>query len=489
MNSKIVHKSSFHQTNLLMLFIAAVLMYVLLYLNHGFMTFGSDTIETVPYAIWMIDNTLFNNDFHLSHLRESAVNERLVSVYLLHLFGENVIWGSKILHGIFTIILCAGMIRLSDLVIKHFSLSVLVVFLATISLYNINIGSNELYYNMYVPSLAAKSIAVWGLVFAYVERWFFASILLAIATFFQPLVGLQLFLVLTPIALLKNKLNKKFWSYLLTYGLTAGVFITFILRAQGPNVEAMYSFFEIVRFRIAHHFFPSYFPLTHVILLGVLYLGGMWYFIRKNVFFAYFFGISIVGILVYILGVSLEIDIVLSSQWMKINIWLKFFALIGIVAALKEMIEQKHILYLGIAIFLAGFSASIYRFNPKYDKEYPAELYTWISSNVSKTEVVLVPPELNDFKARTGRSSYFDFKAMLHHKPAIYNWYDRFYSIYGMKPEERTEGLDIFGEVRRRYLQADGWKNAEIDFIIARDNQIIKDRKLVYKDEEYSIYK
>ena len=489
MNSKIVYKSSIHQTNLLMLCVAAVLMYVLLYLNHGFMAFGSDTIETVPYAIWMIDNTLFNNDFHLTHLRESVVNERVVSVYLLHLFGEHVIWGSKILHGIFTIILCAGMIRLSDLVIKHFSLSVLVVFRTTISLYNINIGSNELYYNMYVPSLAAKSLAVWGLVFAYTERWLFASILLAIATFFQPLVGLQIFLVLTPIAMLKNKLSKKFWSYVLTYGLTAGIFIAFILRAQGPNIESSYSFFEIVRFRIAHHFFPAYFPVSHVLLLGGLYIVGMWYFIRKNSFFAWFFGISIMGILVYILGVSLELDIVLSSQWMKINIWLKFFALIGIVAALKEMIEQKHILYLGIVIFLAGFSASIYRFNPKYDKEYPVELYTWVSSNVNKTAVVLVPPELNDFKARTGRSSYFDFKAMLHHKPAIYNWYDRFYSIYGMKPEERTKGLDIFGEVRRRYLEANGWKNAKIDFIIARDSQLIKDRKIVYQDEEYRVYK
>lgn len=489
MDSKIVHKSAFHKTNTLYLIIGAIFLYLLLYLNHGFLIYGSDTIETIPYALWMNDHSLFPEDFHLSHLRSSVFNERFISVYLLSLFGNQLEWGSKILHAIFTFLLCTGMIRFSDLILKHFSLSIMVVFITLIALYNINIGGNELYYNMYVPSLLAKSIAIWGLVFCYTRRYALASILLALATFFQPLVGLQVFVVLLPIVFFLNGFKKKSFIFLGIYAASAGVFIAYILGAQGPNVDSIYSFFEIVKFRIAHHFFPSYFPKSHIILLGFLYILSFLYYIRKNQFLGLFIGVSVLGIIVYLLGVSQQIETILSSQWMKINIWLKYFAVLGIVAALKDILEKKHLLFLTIGLFLISFSVSLYRFQPIYDKDYPTDLYAWIIVQTKSTDVLLVPPELNDFKARTTRSSYFDFKAMLHHRPAIYEWYKRFEQIYGMKPEDRTQEIDIFKEVKNRYLDGKDWNNLNVDYIIARQGQSVSNREIVFQGIDYVVYK
>lgn len=489
MESKIEYKSSFHKTNRLYLVIASIFLYFMLYQYHGFQVFGSDTIETVPYAMWMNDSSMFVNDFHQSHLRSSPINERIVSVSLLHLFGKNIEWGSRILHFIFTLLLCGGLIRFTDLFIKHFTLSVIIVFITLFPLYNINIGGNELYYNMFAPSLAAKSIAIWALILAYAQRYFTAGLMLGLASFFQPLVGLQVFVVLLPVVLILNGFKKNSWLFLLSYVMTGGLFVLYLLWAQGPNIESSESIYDIVRFRNAHHFFPAFFPKSHVIVLLTMYLLAFGLYVRKNKFLGWFFGFAIVGMLVYFLGVSLKNYTILSSQFMKINIWLKFFSVIGIVAFLKKMLEQKQHMLLAIVLFSLSLIASLLHFNPTYDSDYPTDLYTWFQVNTTKEDLVLVPPELNDFKGRTGRSSYFDFKAMLHHKPAIFEWNKRFQEVYGMEVKDRTIGMEIFGAVHNNYLNGEAWKTAPVDYIITRKDQLIPDKELVYTSNSYLVYK
>ena len=489
MDSKIVYKSSVHKTNPLYLVIASIFIYFMLYQYHGFQVFGSDTIETVPYAMWLNDSSIFANDFHQSHLRATDINERITSVYLLHFFGNNIEWGSRILHFFFTVFLCGGMIRFADLFIKHFTLSVVAVFITLFALYNINIGGNELYYNMFVPSLAAKSIAIWALVQAYAKRYLLAGLMLGAASIFQPLVGLQLFVVVLPIVLIISGFSKDSLKFVTTYTITGGLFVLVILWAQGPNVESTASFYDIVKFRIAHHFFPAYFPKSHILILGGLYILAVISYARKNKFLGLFFGVAIAGIIVYTLGVSLKIDTILSSQFMKINIWLKFFAVISITAFIKSQLESRHHMYLGVALFSISLIIALTRFNPVYDADYPSDLYTWISINTSVDDIMLVPPELNDFKGRTARSTYFDFKAMLHHKPAIFEWYKRFQEVYGMKAQDRTKEIEIFGEINRNYLNGEAWKSADIDYIITRENQKISNRELVFEASNYKVYK
>jgi hypothetical protein len=56
-------------------------------------------------------------------------------------------------------------------------------------------GSNEIYYNSFIPSLPAKAIASWAIVYWLTARFTGWSILLMVVTLLQPLVGLQLFVL------------------------------------------------------------------------------------------------------------------------------------------------------------------------------------------------------------------------------------------------------------------------------------------------------
>lgn len=491
MDSKVVYNSTNHKTSIAYLVPATIFMYILCYLNHGFLIYGSDTIETLPYAMKMNNPDLLMLDFHLTHLSESLINERFFSTYFLHLFGENLEWGSRILHAIFGLSLIAGMIRFADIHLKHFTLSTIAVFITLIAIYNINIGANELYYNFYNSSIAAKSIAIWALVRFVEKKWVQAGVILGISTLFQPLVGFQLFVILSTIQVLTKGFKSETWKFLAGYLPIGGLFVVLILGAQGPKVDqSVYTFFEIIRFRIGHHFFPEFFPLKHVLVLLGLYGLGIWYSVRRNKFFAMFFAVGVFGAMVYLLGIFLKIDLVLSSQWMKVNIWLKFIGVIALIAVLKDLVERKQLIYLSVALFSLSLIVSLVRFSPTYDASFPSDIYTWVNIHSKQDDVFLVPPELIDFKARTARSSYFDFKAMLHHKPHVYDWFERFEEIYGLQPDDRKAGMNISTLVGEQYLKGEGWQNkAEINYILSRNTQELPTKQLVYKGKEYSIFK
>lgn len=481
----------------------AICLYVLLILYHGFIAFGRDTIETVPYALWMADHRLFASDFHLSHLRSIFPNERWIIAWSLHFFAEQIKLASWVFHGIFSLTLLAGMLRVSDHILRNIEMAVLAVFICLFSLYNINIGSNELYYNMYVPSLAGKAVAVWALFYFLKEQYLQASVLLAMASFLHPLVGFQLFVIASAMLVWKvvfSKTEKKFSNvlkFIIPYLLTAGIWIVLLLGAQGPKELGEIPFFDIVRFRIAHHFFPAFFPLKSMILLGGLYVVSMYYYYVKKSLLQVFFYVSILGMIFYVVGLNAEVELVLSSQWMKVNIWLKFFGIIGFLELCQKLIEKRYIRVLTLILFLGALVIALLRFNPSWDKAPPTDLYAWISINSDTDDLFLVPPELVDFKARTWRSSYFDFKAMLHHQPAIYEWADRFTSVYGIEITDRKPADDIFMKVKNAYFSTEVLtKIPEVKYVIVKDDQLSEERekalssswKLVFEGNSYMVY-
>lgn len=455
--STINSQSKYFTDKPLYLWLTASILLLLAYYYHGFQVYSSDTIETVPYALWLADNSLFPSDFHLSFLREIIPNERIVISGILHFFSANISLASHIFHGICSIFLFAGMVRLADIILKNIELAIIAVFITVFSLYNINVGSNELYYNMFVPSLAGKAAAIWALVFFIQKRKWLTTSVLILATFLHPLVGFQLFIVLTGINIFLHYKDKESYFTVLFYLITAGLWILFILLGQNNSEIASelitkISFFEIIEYRIGHHFFPAYFPKSHLVISILLYTFGLIYFFKKNTKFFYFFIISLIGIIIYFVGLFFQWELILSSQWMKINIWLKFLSVIASIALIQNLFEKKTHRLITLIIFIGSLGFAINRFAPVYDDPPSVDLYTWISINTNKEDLFLVPPQLVDFKARTLRSSYFDFKAMLHHKPAIYLWADRFYEVYGMEAKNRHKGISIFTAVRDNYL-------------------------------------
>ena len=317
-------------------------------------------------------------------------------------------------------------------------------------------------------------------------------------------MGLQLFTVfiavLTILKLLKEEEIswKKILQFVLIFLFSGGLWVIFIWGAQGPKVGNIHLFFDIVEFRIAHHFFPAYFPKTHVIFIASIVLFSSIYWYKKNIKLFWFFIIAEIGILIYCIGIHFKLELFLSTQWMKITIWLKFMSIITIVSGLQSIFEIKYQRLIFIVGFILALILSLIRFNPKYDKKQATSLYSWITENTTKQDIFLVPPSLGDFKYRTKRNSYFDFKAMLHHRPDIYAWAERFEQVYGLNIKERNVQDDIFGKVRNAYAQGSIIDDkSDIDYYIIPNNEhylpVIdkfesRSSEPVYIDNEFIIY-
>lgn len=466
---------------------SAITLYVWLLANHGFIAHSNDTIETVPYALWLHDSNFFSQDFHIQALSSIFPNERIGIARLLHFFPNSIWTASIVLHFIFSVSLILGLLRIVSLFTKS-HLAMLLVVIATLGTsYMINLGGNELYYNMFVSSLAGKSIAVWGVYYFLKNNYWLSSLLLGIASFWHPLVGVHLFVALSWVFLFGQKNNRSdYLKWVLPFLLTGGIWIGVILLGHQESIVSEYVFSDIIYSRIGHHFYPELFGLKNYIVLLPLFVFATWYFYHHDKRIFHFFVASLVGIIVYIVGISINIDTILSTQWFKVTIWLKFLSIIALVLFFKSIFTKK--VYLILAIITAVVLTNI-RFQPSFDQSSDKQLYSYIIENTSTEDVFLLPYDLTDFKSKTKRSSYFDYKAMLHHKPFIYDWADRLKEVYGINIQYKEY---INGNMlHSKYLSNPKILSSQrIDYIIVpNESKVEIDWELVLKTDKHKLYK
>lgn len=181
--------------------------------------------------------------------------------------------------------------------------------------------------------------------------------------------------------------------------------------------------------------------------------------------------VTLLGLGIYTIGVLLDLDLVVALQWIRMNTWLKFISIIGVLLLIKDITESRIHRGLILGIFMVALIVALFRFQPQYDPPFREGLYGWIALNTDKVDVFLVPPELSDFKTMTLRSSYFDFNPVINHLPETRDWSRRLHEIYGINLSDRSTD-DIFSQVKENYandiniLGIDG-----IDYVILRNDQ------------------
>ena len=253
-----------------------------------------------------------------------------------------------ILHFVCVLFLLEGLFRLAKIFIRSHGLIWLAILIPFIPLMNWNLGGNEMYIPLITSSTVAKVFGVWAIYFSLKkeniknDNWN-VYILLAIATFIQPLVGLQLFLVLTGANVLNVVFNKgvewKISFSVLFYFLTGGVWVFWLQRdfAEGGIDNRM--FFDFLEFRLPHHFIPSYFSRKAAILLLPLFGWSLLFYYKKNSTVFWMFVLALLGMFIYTIGVGcMESSTIVSSQWFKITIWLKSLSLIALFSFFEDKI-------------------------------------------------------------------------------------------------------------------------------------------------------
>ncbi|MDB4656040.1 hypothetical protein OAE48_04245, partial [Flavobacteriales bacterium] len=330
------------------------------------------------------------------------------------------------------------------------------------------VGGNHVMYGSFISSTLAKGISAFSLLHFIRNKHAFSGLILGIATLFQPLVGLQLFLVLGGIELLFRRNWKQTVFFVVGFLLIAGFILipTFTRQfAEGVPFDKELYYHILYRFRNHHHYIPSLFPVTHYIkFFGLLSLGGICYWLTKpndKGFYWSFVVLGLAGMLVYWIGLEyLHIHQLGKVQWFKITVWVGALSSM-MIAGFASQVLSGFLSLNKVKPLLAPVSISLSfliliavtnskhlpeEFQHKYmignrtfsDLE---KMHFWIEDNTPKDISVLIYPDNNAFPCQAKRSIPIHFQAIIHEPFFMLSWYDDYREIYGVSIEN-LEGID-----------------------------------------------
>jgi hypothetical protein len=305
-------------------------------------------------------------------------------------------------------------------------------------------------------------------------------------------------------------------NFLILQGICIVVFGAYLWQIKqgysGTTPVSTAQFFDIMKFRAAHHYFPNYF--------------GWWNWLFLSLIFLYAFGISmlqlqrlfayiILGCVVYVVGAFVfHLQPPLSMQWFSTTVWLKTFALIILMRELEELTlhyEYGHLVEANSLILNVLMTAAlacapfIYPpLSPFKQKSY--DLPFWKNTapevriaeiakqNTSPDALFLVPMDVSAFRYWSERNTFVDFKAANHQQNAFVEWYGRMFLVYQLSVSNRIEKADLnfVGNTNFRNMDAERIKNLAkttgVTHILTFKDAVLSFPK-VGENEKYVIYK
>ncbi len=492
------------RTNLLV----AIILYAAVFIYQGYQYGQGDQSQILP-CLWAQDHPgAYAHDHYVQHYLSSGINERTIFHFLIKYLGYDQPWLVWLWHAISGIGLITAWISIASIFIKTKVWQWLTIGMILILGFHTATGSNELYYNHFVPSLPAKALASWALFYWLRDKYLGWSILLILAGFLQPLVGLQLFL-LTTIALVVEKWKNKKphslpWRYILTYGIATSPWLYLLAINNGSRTDPV-AFINIIEFRLSHHFFASSFGWIHL-LFGLFFAVISIWFYKGRLRWALIAVVA--GCIVYELGVEvMRWPIALYTQWWKTTIWMEAFAFIAIIATVEKIeplnkLVSRFNFFIPLTILVL---VSIYRLSGLFGDK-PVSMVPWGNSKSDKVDiselaqrltsenaVFVIPPDLTAFRWYSKRDTYVDNKAMLHTETFLKDWYERIVDVYQFGFKEKKEGFTI-SETGLNVLTNPSpeiilkWRSLGISHIISPAFNI-KGLEVIGQNEGYSIYR
>lgn len=451
----------------------ALCLYVVLILVHGYRFGDEDMSETLSYALYLKDTTLFPQDLYIQSVGSSIWNERYPFTVLLSLFSHHLPTYAFVLHLLGSLSMILGLWYLSRIWLKSTYLQITFILVALIPLYNITLGGNEVWYNYFVPSHAAKCIAIWSFYFFFRNRITLAYSVLIAATLMQPVVGAQIALLFAIVSLHHIVFEKsQTWQKVLPgvalYGLVSGLWVGIIFISHLVHDASITdrAFYDIMETRLAHHFFPAYYPLKNYAFLGSLMIVSAFLWRRISSKMAILFMYSLLGmILYYILIEGMEIPAILSVQWFKITVWLKPFSLLVFLIYLERKTDfipsQKLMTTLSLIAFvvlvgcvqmgIGPFQNNPYHVPWKETSDPVMQSAYHFGSTLPVDACLIIPPDMTGIRYPAKRSLFVDYKSNIHSKEYMAEAHQRRVALYDMRLEVRQAGKDIVAEGAKFY--------------------------------------
>jgi hypothetical protein len=438
----------------------------LLFLFYKGYTFNSwDQAECLPQVYQLLDPSLYSNDFFMQQYH-TAFTVRFYFVYCL--YGLSLLFSVASVCFVLTVVCLFISVYYLIKITQHFTDSALALLLSPLFaffiFFDFTIGGNQLQSNSMIPGTPASVFAIAAIHFCLEQKYNRSFLLLGLGTLFQPLVTLQVFLILVPVMLLRIKYIglTNICIAVIIYFISAAPMLLPVLYRQffidGDYNSVLY-YQVLYRFRNHLHYLPSLFPLGDYVKLLVLVIAALaairFTDMRAKKVLYLFCAVIITGMLLYwLLLEKADVSAIGKLQWFKATVWLNAMACIALAVFFGNLLEPHvkavfHqllpaasiggsvlllIVLLNSALLPVAKLQSRYQ-TGNYKKTDLTLLHEWIERNTAKDAVILCSPENTSFSCEAKRSQAVQYQAIIHEPFYLLPWYERFGNVYGVAIE------------------------------------------------------
>ncbi len=471
----------------------------LLFLFYKGYTFNSwDQAECLPQVYQLLDNALYKNDFFMQQYN-TVFTIRHYFVYLV--YGLSLVFTVSVVCFALTVVSLWLSIYYFIRITQHFTDNIFAALLSPLFafflFFNFTVGGNQIQSNALIPGTLAATFAIAGIHFFLERKFNLSFFVLGVGTLFQPLVTLQVFMLLLPLLLVEVKEIgfNKILLVVLANVLPASLMLAPIIYRQFflPDYARSDSqlYYEILyRFRNHLHYLPSMFPLTDYVKFFGLVISGfvaMRLIQLKNTKFIYLFSsFVIIGMFVYWLLLEVAgMQSIGKLQWFKATVWVNAFACIALAVFIGNLLANVIKFNIQKLVFtfsvLASAALLFFLLNAKmipleklqsryqignYKKTDLTLLHEWIEQNTDKDAVILCSPENTSMICEAKRSQVVIYQSIIHEPFYMLPWYERFKDIYGVSLETAGRN-DMRKQAAELYLMRNYKSNTfKIDYRI-----------------------
>ncbi len=444
--------------------VAAIFLFV-----RGYQFNTNDQAEHLPQIYQQLDPELFLNDYFVSQTNSIFTVRHFYEKLVLSVANSiGLEWGLFVLTFLCITLMAYSFSRMAEEFFRDRWAIILAPVLAMFVFYNFTVGGNHIMYGSFISSTIAKAIGAYAILRFVRSDLTLAGLFLGVATLFQPLVGLQLFLILGAILFLFRRRPVQTSVFAAAFLLVAAFILipTFVRQFSETAAYDKGLYYEILyRFRNHHHYLPRLFPVTHYVkFLFLTMIGLEAYLLTKpsdRGFYVTFVAFGVLGMCMYALGLEFTLTQGLGKlQWFKVTVWIAAFSSIMLAGLIGPVLSgflpltrlRNHLAPVSVAVCVitiiaitnSKFLPEPYQFRYMVGDRNHSDLermHFWIEANTVKDVSVLVSPDNNGFACQAKRSMPIHFQAIIHEPFFMLPWYEDFSDIYGVSMENLI-GID-----------------------------------------------
>lgn len=496
---------------------------VLFIVLNGYQFNNGDQEEHLPYVYKLVQPELYPADY----LVPLQVEQFTVRFYFAHFVAFFMRWISPwpLVFGLYFVCLTViawSVAGLAALKSKQTIAPVLSVFILLL-VNRLTTGGNGLIDVQLTCSVFAMvfgSFSVLQYESNTSSRW---AVCCGISVLFQPLIGLQLFILLFLSRLWK--IGRLRWVELIrpviffTFFSSPMLLPVFVKQFSAAAVGNETLYYDILfRFRNAHHYLPECFPISDyirtILWWGAILMGTTFLWRRggRDTVIPVMVIVAGGGLIYFIFFRMADIPAVGLSQWFKSTIWPGLMGVPVVAASMAESVRcdlkilRSHRLIFGgvmlilLGMFICSAMLPFERLKLRYRTSFYSDsdlgrMHHWIRENTPENAVVIPCPDDDSFLCEAGRSIPVGYKAIIHNRSFMLEWYERMKSVYGveMLPGECRQEV-----LKRALIRYSAMADKEVKSPVPVDYRIMRKdmrlspgwtQNLVHREGEYLLLK